>query len=471
MNALAWSAADRTVQQGLQFIIGIGLARILSPSDFGLMGIIMLFAGISYVLVEGGFGQAVARIRKPDNRYFSSIFAMNLSIAAILYIILYFCAPAISSFFEQPQLKNIIRILFLALFFNAGYLIQHTQLGIRLNYRSIAFCNITATFLSGICGITVAYIFKNVWALVTQQVTYHFFRLCCFSMVTRWKPTRHISIQPIRQLGRFSINLMGTGLLNALFNNLYATFIGKLYPISHTGYYSQAQKQNDTIQFTFLSILNGVSYNIFAQIHEDTTRLKTFYTQMLHKSALVTLPVFCVLIILSEPLFATLLGEKWIASAVYFQLLCGAQLLCVCDLLCINLMNARGKSKITLRIELLKKTGMLMTLAFFALFRIYEGIIAYGIVSWTISLVWLYLAKKELTLTWNVIWKAIVPPLGIGVIVSCLIWNIGWILDLNTAIELLIQLITGLACYCIMLHNMYPTLIRDLKQLIPQNRQ
>lgn len=469
MNALAWSAADRTVQQALQLIIGIWLARILSPSDFGLMGIIMLFAGISYVFVEGGFGQAVARIKGADNRYFTSIWIMNLAIASLLYIILYLCAPYISIFFGQPQLKAIIRILFLALFFNAGYLIQHTQLGIQLDYRSIAFCNITATFISGICGITIAYVYKNVWALVAQQVTYHFFRLCCFSLVTKWLPSRHISLQPIRQLGRFSINLMGTSLLNALFSNLFVTFIGKFYPISYTGYYSQAQKQNDTIQFTSISILNGVSYNIFALLHENTTRLKNFYTQLLHKSALLTLPVFCVLITLSEPFFSVLLGEKWISSVPYFQLLCGAQLLCVCDLLCINLLNARGKSRITFRIELIKKTGMLATLFVFASYGIYQGIIAYGILNWGIGFTWLYLAKKELSLSWNVLWKSVIPALGIGIIVSCLIWNIGWILNTHIYIELLIQLSIGIACYCLLLHKVYPSLIKDIKQLIPKD--
>lgn len=469
MNALAWSAADRTVQQALQLIIGIWLARILSPSDFGLMGIIMLFAGISYVFVEGGFGQAVARIKGADNRYFTSIWIMNLAIASLLYIILYLCAPYISIFFGQPQLKAIIRILFLALFFNAGYLIQHTQLGIQLDYRSIAFCNITATFISGICGITIAYVYKNVWALVAQQVTYHFFRLCCFSLVTKWLPSRHISLLPIRQLGRFSINLMGTSLLNALFSNLFVTFIGKFYPISYTGYYSQAQKQNDTIQFTFISILNGVSYNIFALLHENTTRLKNFYTQLLHKSALLTLPVFCVLITLSEPFFSVLLGEKWISSVPYFQLLCGAQLLCVCDLLCINLLNARGKSRITFRIELIKKTGMLATLFVFASYGIYQGIIAYGILNWGIGFTWLYLAKKELSLSWNVLWKSVIPALGIGIIVSCLIWNIGWILNTHIYIELLIQLSIGIACYCLLLHKVYPSLIKDIKQLIPKD--
>ena len=469
MNALAWSAADRTVQQALQLIIGIWLARILSPSDFGLMGIIMLFAGISYVFVEGGFGQAVARIKGADNRYFTSIWIMNLAIASLLYIILYLSAPYISIFFGQPQLKAIIRILFLALFFNAGYLIQHTQLGIQLDYRSIAFCNITATFISGICGITIAYVYKNVWALVAQQVTYHFFRLCCFSLVTKWLPSRHISLQPIRQLGRFSINLMGTSLLNALFSNLFVTFIGKFYPISYTGYYSQAQKQNDTIQFTFISILNGVSYNIFALLHENTTRLKNFYTQLLHKTALLTLPVFCVLITLSEPFFSVLLGEKWISSVPYFQLLCGAQLLCVCDLLCINLLNARGKSRITFRIELIKKTGMLATLFVFASYGIYQGIIAYGILNWGIGFTWLYLAKKELSLSWNVLWKSVIPALGIGIIVSCLIWNIGWILNTHIYIELLIQLSIGIACYCLLLHKVYPSLIKDIKQLIPKD--
>lgn len=438
---------------------------MLAPADFGIMGIIMLFAGLSYVLVEGGFGQAVAREREAAESYFSSVFYLNLAVAAGLYILFFFTAPLIARFFGQPLLASVIRVLFLALFFNAGYLIQHTRLGMRLDYKRIAGVNVTATAAGGVVGIVLACLGKGVWALVGQQVGYHVVRCVCFWLLGKWHPARSFNMEAIKRLSPFSINLLGTGLLNALFSNLYVGFIGKTYPLIQTGYYTQAHKQNDTIQFTFLSILNGVSYNLFALVHDDKSRMRDLYIQLLHKTTLVALPVFCMLIAVASSVFPVLLGAKWLPSAFYFQLLCMAQLFYVVDLLCYNALNARGHTRLTFRLELCKKVGMLLTIIVCMLWGLRYMLYTYVALCWLFSGVWLYVTKKELTVSWRCIWNNLVPALGMGIIIGYVVWSIGYLWNGTLLGLLVVQVGVGCIAYVALLIKIYPTLLRDIHML------
>ena len=465
IRALVWSAIDRTCQQIIQLSVGILLARLLAPTDFGLMGIIMLFAGISYCLIEGGLGQALAREQHEAHRYYSSVWYFQMALATGLYLLFFLAAPHIADFFQQPALTKIIRVLFLALFFNAAYLIQHTHLGILLNYRMIAYCNVTATLISGIAGVTMAWLHCGVWALVTQQVSYHFVRLCVFCFYTHWLPSGKFSTDFFKKHGRFSVNLLATGLLNASFSNLYATFIGKLYPIAQTGYYTQAQKQNDTIQFMFLSIFNNVSYNLFAQTQKSTEELKTLFVNLQQKANLLTIPLFVLLAALSPTIFTLLLGEKWLMAVPYFQLLCVAQVCSANDLLCYNLLNARGHTQLTFRIEGTKKIGMLLSLSLLPM-GIQYTLATYAVLCWIFTFIWMYQVNQELALGLKTWWKNIVPALGIGCIAGCLVWNINLLIPSMSYFWMGIEVIMGLLLYLALVARTYPQFFQEAKEML-----
>lgn len=472
IRALAWSAIDRTCQQIIQLSVGILLARLLAPTDFGLMGIIMLFAGISYCLIEGGLGQALAREQHEAHRYYSSVWYFQMALATGLYLLFFLAAPHIADFFQQPALTKIIRVLFLALFFNAAYLIQHTHLGILLNYRMIAYCNVTATLISGIAGVTMAWLHCGVWALVTQQVSYHFVRLCVFCFYTHWLPSGKFSTDFFKKHGRFSVNLLATGLLNASFSNLYATFIGKLYPIAQTGYYTQAQKQNDTIQFMFLSIFNNVSYNLFAQTQHDVAHQKDLFNKIIHKANLLTIPLFIILAAMSPSLFDLLLGAQWIPAIPYFQLLCVSQLFTITDLLCCNLLNARGNTQLTFRVECLKKVCMLLSLLLLPI-GIHYTLIAYIGICWFFTIIWLYLVHKEITLGLRSVWQDLVPSIAIGCIAGCLVWNINLLIPQATPGWMLTKIFIGFTVYVLLTAKVYPNLLHEIRiilQALKSNR-
>lgn len=361
LGAVTWSSIDRFGQQAVQFVIGLILARLLSPADFGLIGMVLVFSALSFVLVESGFGQALVRKQDADETDFNTIFYFNIFTSILLYFVLFFSVPFIAAFFKQPQLVLIGRVVFLAILFNALYLVPFVKLGKVMDFKTIAKVNLLSTALSGICGVTMAFMHYGVWALVAQQVLYHFFRMVTFHFFVKWKPQWIFSFDVIRNFWRFSINLLGTSVLNVLFNNLYVLLLSRFYPIKQVGYYSQANKLSETFNFSFQSVLVGSTYSLFAQIQHNDERFRRIFREIAKKTSIVTFPVMLGLIAAAEPFVFVLLSEKWLPAVPYFQLLCLASLFGPLYTLNISALNSRGRSKVTFRIEIIKKALILLS--------------------------------------------------------------------------------------------------------------
>ncbi|HRU64151.1 MAG TPA: lipopolysaccharide biosynthesis protein, partial [Paludibacteraceae bacterium] len=307
LDALTWSAIDRFGQQIIQVIIGIIVARLLSPDDYGLMGMIMIFAALSFVLVESGFGQALIRKKDASEIDFNTIFYFNILISIALYVLLYFLSPAIARFFHQPQLIKIGRIIFISLLFNAFYLVPFTQKVKEMDFKSIAKINILSVFLSGSAGVTLAILKFGVWALVIQQISFHFFRMIGYHFFVKWKPKKLFSFSIIKEFWSFSVHILGSSILTVIFNNLYVFILGKYYQRKDVGYYSQANKLSETVNFTFQQIL-GSTYSMFSQIQDDDERLNRIFKVMIKRTALVTIPVIFIFIVIAYSLIYVLLS-------------------------------------------------------------------------------------------------------------------------------------------------------------------
>jgi O-antigen/teichoic acid export membrane protein len=387
LGAFTWSSIDRVAQQGVQFLIGIVLARLLSPTDYGLMGMVMIFAGLSYVLVESGFNFALVRTKDLKPEHTNTIFYTNLAISLFLYLALFIGAPYIAQFFNQPQLTAIARVTFLAILFNACYLVPYALIGKSLNYKALAQINLSATVLSGLAGIGLAYLQYGVWALVAQQTTYHFFRIFGFYYHTHWKPQLIFKWQVIREYARFSSHILASSLLSVVFNNIYTFILGKLYPVKQVGYYTHAYKMSETSNFTFVSIL-GATYNVFAQIHDQKDRLCRILNTIQERASLIVIPITALLIVDAHPLFYTLFGEKWMQSVPYFQLLCAANLLTPLFQINIHALNAIGKSNISFGIEVGKRLLIIGSIFIGLQWNILGLLMGYVVactLAWTIS--------------------------------------------------------------------------------------
>lgn len=387
LGALTWSSIDRVAQQGVQFLIGIVLARLLSPTDYGLMGMVMIFATLSYVLVESGFNYALVRTKNLTAAHTNTIFYTNLGISVVLYLLLYVTAPSISRFFNQPELTAIARVTFLAILFNACYLVPYALINKALDYKSLAKINLSATLIAGTIGILLAYNGYGVWALVFQQTAYHFFRIFGFYYQTRWKPALIFKWQVIKEYYKFSSHIMASSLLTILFNNIYTLILGKLYPIKQVGFYTQAYKASETANFTFQAIFNA-TYNLFAQIHDERERLVRILNTLIERAALIVIPITALLIVAAHPLFYTLFGEKWLPSVPYFQLICTANLLIPLYQINIHSLNAIGKSNVSFGIELSKRVLILLSIVIGLKWNILGLLVGYAIacsMAWIIS--------------------------------------------------------------------------------------
>lgn len=447
LGALKWATVDRVAQQGIQFVIGVILARLLDPKDYGLMGMIIIFAQIAYVMVESGLGYALVRTTDITETHKNTVFYSNCGISVILYAVLWFCAPAIATFFNQPDLVWIARVTFLAILFNALYLVPYNLIGRALDYKTLTKINLTSTILSGISGILLAFYGLGVWALVVQQTSYHFFRMILFHFYSTWKPAMLFSFQILKGYAGFSVNMLGTSLLTVLFNNIYTLLLGKFYAVKQVGYYTQGNKMSDTVNFTFLAILSTV-YNLMAQIHEQTERVANILRTFTKNVSVITLPLTLFLIVAAKPLFFLLFGEKWLDAVPYFQLMCAANLFAPLYQLKVHALNARGRSRATFLIELVKRIIIVVSIVvcFWLDWDIKVMLLFYIASCWLAYALSAIIIKRELT----VYYRHQMLDILHGVLAGALVGAIAYIMSIcfdNLYITFCVQSAASIAIY------------------------
>ncbi len=464
--SIKWLAVDRIGQQSLQLIISIILARTLAVESFGLIAMLAVFNALAIVFVDSGFGQALIRKKTNDNREFSSIFYFNLFIGLILYVTLFFSSTLIAEYYKTPELTKLSRFIFLIIPLNSLYIIPAVRLGMALDYKTLSKVNIAATLLSGIIAIFLALNSLEVWAIAWQMVSYHFFRMILFYLSVKWKPLPYFSFDYIREHWDFSVNLLGTASLNALFNNIFTFIFGKFYSASIVGYYYQANKQAETVNYAINTIFTGSSYNIFSQIHEDKTRLQNTLRQFINKVSLVVVPISAFLIFSASDLIVSLVTEKWLPAVPYFQIIVLANIIYPLYLLNLNALNSRGRSKLTFRIELSKKALILLVIVLLVKFGGLAMIVGYAIVTWLSYLITIWYTKQELTYYWRNQIKDIIPAFLIGGTIALACWLIS-LFELKYEVSLIIKLITTSILYVAIIYlfykDLYHIVLKELK--------
>jgi teichuronic acid exporter len=460
LGALAWSSVDRFGQQAVQFVIGMVLARLLNPSDYTLIGLVMVFVSLSNTLVDSGFGQALVRKTDANETDFNTVFYFNIFISVILYIILFISAPSIALFFNQPKLILVSRFIFIGILLNALYLIPTVKMVRALDFRSSTKVNIFSVICSGFVGIILAFYGCGVWALVAQQVLFHFFRLLSLTYIIKWKPQLIFSFNVIKNFWSFSINLLGTSILNTIFNYIYILILGKFYPKQQeVGLYYQANKLNDTLNYSFQVIL-GSTYSILVKIQNDEERFQRVFREIVRKSSIIILPVMLSLIVVAKPLIVVLLSSKWLPSVPYFQLLCLASIFNPLYSLSISALNARGKSKITFRIEIIKKLLILISVACCFAYGIIALLIGFAVVNWISYVLSVFELKRDLTHYWKHQLKDIMPSLGIGLFIAIILGLFSLVIS-NQHLLFLIQLFTGSVIYVLSVKIFYPEVYKS----------
>lgn len=350
-----WSSIERFSVQGIQFVVMIIMARILTPSDYGLVGMLAIFIAVSQSLIDSGFSQAL--IRKQDRTEIdnSTVFYFNIAVGVILYVILWFSAPLIADFYSEPILVPLTRAISLGFVFNSLTVVQRALLTIRLDFKTQAKASLIGSILSGVVGIWMAYSGFGVWAIVCQQLANLGIIAICLWLFSRWKPILAYSWKSFRELFSFGSKLLASGLLDTIYRNVYLIVIGKIFKAADLGYYTRAHQFSDFASSNITGIFQRVSYPVLCTIQNDDERLSNVYRRLLRTSAFVIFPLMVGLAAVAKPFIVTILTDKWLFSATLLVPLCFSGMWYPVHAINLNLLQVKGRSDLFLKLEIIKK--------------------------------------------------------------------------------------------------------------------
>ena len=355
VSGLFWSFIDNFSKLGLTFVIGIILARLLTPYDFGLIGMTTIFIALSKSLMDSGFTQALIRKKDCTQADYSTVFFFNLLVGFTLYFVLFFCAPIISRFFEEPKLILIIRVIGIGIIVNAFTLVQRARLIKEINFKLQTKISVIASLFSGIIGITMAYRGYGIWSLVFQTLSSFFFTSFLLWIWNKWKPSFVFSKNSFNEMFSFGYKLLISGLIDTAYRNIYLLIIGKYFSTADLGFYTRADQFNNLPSSNITGVIQRVSYPMLSKIQDDPQRLKQAYQKVIKSTMLLSFTAMMIMAASAKPLILSLIGEKWLPSVIYLQLLCFVGMQYPLHAINLNMLTVQGRSDLFLKLEIIKK--------------------------------------------------------------------------------------------------------------------
>lgn len=353
-KGIFWTATEKIFLQTGQFVIGIVLARLLMPEDFGLIGMLSIFIAISQTFIDSGMGSGLIQKKNIKDVDFSTVFVFNLIVSIAFYFLLFFTAPLIADFYKMPQLVLLTRILALNIIINALVIVQRSKLKIALDFKSLAVTNVISVLIGGVFALVFAYLGWGVWALVIQTIAGSVVSVVMLWFFAGAGLSMRFSRESFKALFGFGSKLLLSGLYGQLFNNLYNIVIGKAYSVSELGFYTRSKAFADMTSGTVTSILYQVSYPILASLQDDKERMISVYRRLIRMTTFFVFPAMTVLALLSDPIIRVLLTDKWAGVIVLLQWMCFAKIFYPLNVINMNILNAIGRSDLYLKVDLIK---------------------------------------------------------------------------------------------------------------------
>lgn len=443
ISGVFWTFTQQFGMQIISFFVSIVLARLLLPEEFGLIGMITVFMAVGQSLMDSGLTQSLIRTDKPDQSDYSTVFFFNLGGSIIVYGILFFAAPYIALFYNQEILKGILPIYCLSFIITAFSAVQLTRLTKKMDFKTQMIIAIPSVLISGLLGVYLAYQGYGVWALVWMNLSQSSLNTIQLWLKTKWRPSFVFNIQKFKYHFHFGYKLTLSGLLDTVFRNIYQIIIGKFFLASQVGFYTRADSLKNLPVTNISNALNKVTYPLFARIQNDDLRLKNAYRQIMQMVIFIIAPVLVFLGVLAEPLVRFLFTEKWLPAVPYFQVLCLTGILYPIHAYNLNVLKVKGRSDLFLRLEIIKKILVVLTVAVsiqFGIMGLIWGQVFTSILSFFINT---YYTGKFLDYTaWQQA-KDILPTLFITFAIGLIIFFIDQFLEKLEYIDILRLIISG----------------------------
>lgn len=443
INGFGWTIFEGVFSQGTIFIVGIILARLLTPKDFGVVGIISAIIAVANSIVEGGFGSALIRKINTTDKDYNTVFYTNLITALLLYIFLYTAAPFISLFFKTPILADLIRVTGAVLLFNAMSLIQRTLLTKELAFKKLGIIAILSSIISGSIAIIMANNDYGVWSLIVLSILRPLINTCLLWFTTSWIPKLIFSRPSFKELFDFGYKLLLGNLINTAYKNVYYFLIGKYFSPKALGFYTRADQFQTPFSSNIAIAIRRISFPILSKFQNNKQSLKIKFIQFIRISMLLNFTLMLCIAAMAEPIILLLIGNKWQQSIIYLQLLCIPGLLYPLQILHLNLLLVKGYSNLNLKLEIIKKIILLpiilISLGLSIQHMIY-GLIVFSIIEYFINS---YYTKKIIGYNLKNQFKDFLPFIIIALTTSFSMYLITFF-NINLLLQVFSQLIIGI---------------------------
>ena len=449
VSALFYSFGGFIANSGIQFVLGIILARLLLPQDYGLLGMIMVFIAISQTFVESGMTTALIREKEASQEDYSTVFYYNLMLAMVMYALLFISANAISLFFREPLLVVIIRVAGLNLIISSFGLIQRTILVKKLDFKTQTKIEVIASVLSGALAIYFAYHGYGVWALVIKLLSMQIITSFLFIVHNKWIPLLTFNLNSFKRLFGFGWKMLVTGLLATLYQNVYNLIIGRYYSSTQLGYYTKSIQFRDLAANSITMSVAKVSYPVLSKLQDDNESFKAGFKKIIKNSSFLTFPMMIGLAAVAGPLIQVLLGDNWVPMVPYFQILCLTGMTLPHRALNLNILQVKGRSDLFLGLDILKLIIGLISIGIVIVLNL--GI--YGLLWTTFFIAQIaffansYFSEKFISYSTKEQIRDMMPTLMISILMGIIVYISGLMLPFHNVAKLPVQMVIGVITY------------------------
>ncbi|MCF8018814.1 MAG: lipopolysaccharide biosynthesis protein [Vallitaleaceae bacterium] len=473
LSSLIWKLLERSGSQGIQFIVQIILARLLLPKEYGIIAIVMVFVLLANVFVQSGFSTALIQKKEVDDVDFSSVFYVSLAVSGLLYGIIYLSAPFISSFYTQPLLVPVLRVLSLTLFMGALNSIQNAYVARYMLFKKLFFSSLGAVVISGIVGITAAYQGLGVWALVAQHLTNQLAIAVILWFTVRWRPHWLFSLDRVKVLFAFANKLIASALIDSLYRDLSALIIAKMYAPSMLGFYNRGRQFPELIVANINGSIQSVMLPALSAHQDDKKRVKEMMRRAIVSSSFLIFPMMVGMAVVAKPLVMVLLTDKWLPAVPFLQIACLTFALMPIHTANLQAINAMGRSDIFLRLEVIKKVYGLMILGISLPFGVYAIALGQAINSVISSFVNAYPNKKLLNYSYKEQVLDVMPALLISALMGGMVYGLQ-LIDIRSWQLLMLQMGAGAVIYIglakVFKIESFAYLISTMQQLLTERK-
>lgn len=430
-SGMVWTALQKYSTMFIHFISGIILARLLTPYDYGCIGMLSIFMVLAEAFIDGGFGSALIQKKRPTQQDYSTIFFWNLGMAVVMYAVLFFTAPAISRFYGIPLLCDVLRVQGVVLFIYAFNIIQRNQLRKKLNFKLLSIVTIGTSLVA--LGITIYMAYKGygVWALVAQNIITSAIPALVFWFYVKWRPVWTFSWSSFKELFSFGFYMFLTHIFNSFGQQIQGLLIGKFYNASTMGYYSKAHGLERLASTSISSVMTQVTYPLYAEAQDNKKQLANIIRRITMTLSYITFPLMFILLLCAKPIFVLLYSDRWLQSVPYFQVLCIAGLAYCLQAVNNQSVAAVGESRAMFIWTVIKRTvGIGFIIGGLVLFGMKGLLVGVVLNSWFSYLVNISLVSKFIGYKWTDQLLSILPVTIASVVSAVVAYVVGLLLKL-----------------------------------------